>query len=252
MSKIAKKKTAKKAAKKVGKSEHVAIPFRKEWDDIAKDLNQASYGVIAWVRAGMRLIDVKNRLPHGQFMSWVDSNLPRVANLSLRHLTRAKQVAEDLLIANDLLLEDAAKVAGNCAHALWKSIEGQSTRQLTLTVQELRSDATEEASKDYCEKAWAKSAKKRDDWEPRVLSGELTYYQAKSGMMGREATKGKEKKVKPAFERISRNLNGLKQNLADWETMSEKASESAMTILCEVLEKAPESVRQAISKHLSD
>jgi len=131
-------------------SEVVKLPGEKEAEAILRDAEVVKNGVKAWVSIGLRMIDVKERLPRGEFTKWVRVHLLQRVAISERHLFQAKAVADHLISIHMVDKQNALFLIDNPAHVIWNDVEGKSTRQLTLGVQDYNRSLDEQAAKLWC------------------------------------------------------------------------------------------------------
>lgn len=193
-------------------------PGAAEADAIRADYAVAMQGMRAFVSMGLRLADVKTRLPHGKYMSWVASFLPDICH---RHLHRAKMIAEGLIEMGGVKL-DARVQFENLPPEILEMIDGATGyRALLATVQEFRSDHDETEAEAKCRRFFATDPALADEWEPRVLGGEISWCQAVRGIAGQVATKGGRRTAPDYGILLTRSLVTLKNGFSRWADISE-------------------------------
>lgn len=227
------------------KVDGVALPPGKlEANAIRTDYEIFTSGAEACLRMGLRLIDVKARLPHGKYMPWCEEHLSDLRKSSIH---RAKQAAEIAL-----------KSIGQMSNALdiWNShelpeelaelVHGKSSRQLIAEIHEFRQDEVEKKAQAACESAFLDDPELRDEWEPRVLSGELTWCEARVGIAGQTTTKGK-KRTAPDYSHLLRSsIVTLGNGFSKWNDLPEEARSETVISLRKVISSLPDEVKQAI------
>ena len=235
------------------------LPGKKEAKEILEDYATAMNGTFAWVRVGLRLWDVKSRIPHGDFTKWVDANLQRDATLKKRHLYSAKRVAADLMLyVNELNMreapytfKEALKMLDDPTGQLALIVAGKSQRQLMIETRDLLESNDEAAAQLWCEQKWSKDSEARDEWEPRVLDGSESYTTAKMGMMGVEHTAGKPRPDTKHTAHLFKAVGSLKRHWDGWGKMGAEEQSDFVSDLCESLAAAPDSVKKAMIKNLT-
>lgn len=229
-------------------------PGDKEAAAIRADYEIFAKGAEAFLRMGLRLIDVKARLPHGQFMDWCEEHL---SGLSNRWLQKSKQTASSALKVAGVQMRTAVRIweSPELPPELAELIEGRSARQLIADIREFRSDELEEKNKRLCEERWARDPEARDEWEPQVLAGEVTYTYAMRGMTGQEL-KGAARPRVNYDALISRNLTSLPKCWEKWGELSDEAKTEALNKLPESVSTAPlvvlQTLQRAIQTKLSE
>jgi hypothetical protein len=247
-------------------SEVTRLPGQAEADAIAADYATSRDGIFAWIRMGIRLIDVKERLPHGEFTKWVKSNLTQTSNmsrvtyLSESQLYRAQKVANEILSylakqnsrSTPYTFDEAIFMLTDPNGQLRKIIEGKSQRQLRLEAGELQTSDDELAAQEWCEKRWEENPELRDEFEPRVLDGSLTYVLAKMGMTGIECTKGKPKAATSHDAHLRQAVASIKRHWRGYEQMDEVKRSNFVSDLFDSLKVAPVEVKRSLAKMLSE
>lgn len=228
-----------------------SAPNAREIKEIVTDYNAARAGAVSWVRLGFRLLDVKERLPHGGFMKWVDTKLANAANFKHRHLTNAMVVARALCKTAAISPREGVDELNNDASFLMSIVEGNSAHRLLLIAKEINTSEGEVEARNYCERTWKRYPGKRDEWEPRVLGGELTYTLAKAGMLGQETTKGKKRGAVQKVHILEKNVSGLKRHWKAVNEMSSAQRSEFISQLIEALECAPSEIVTGIATHFS-
>jgi hypothetical protein len=210
----------------------------------------SNQGLHAFVRMGFRLIAVKSRLPHGGYMPWLREHM---GNRSHRHMHRARHIAEAIA----LRLEWDSQIGHNVSHLtelppeVCALIDGKSGRSLLA---ELRPPLSPEAEKVEaacaveCEKLWDASPEKRDDWEPRVLSEELTYHRALTGLLGNQISSGATKQAERHNELMEQAADKLKKHIIHFETLPPLAQASVVGYLTKMAAAMPPACREAMAQ----
>jgi hypothetical protein len=206
---------------------------------IREDHGTATAGMRAFVRMGFRLMDVKSRLPHGEYIPWCEKFLKGISRM---HLSRAKHIAEGFFKCNSCVTFDELP-----PEAL-QIIDGTGGyRALLAEFHDFPALIGSEANaKELCEARWTRHPEERDDWEPRVLSGEVSYLLAIQGMMGREATAGKPRAETGVFPNLFRAANLMIRHFGAFDTMTDEAKTSFLVSLSDAMEKAPDDVKKAV------
>jgi hypothetical protein len=211
--------------------------------DIHRDYEAVKEGMRAYIFMGIRLHEAKSSLPHGKFLAWCQSNL----TISKRHIANAMSVAATLCEITQIEMCNALHICQSSEkNPLFELIDGQSHRQLLSAVQEYRNDPTEDANKAKCEERWAKNPMERDDWEPRVLSGEITYTFAWIGMMGIDSTKDKTRPAVSFGKLLQRNAGSYRQIWSNWGSLPEETRHDGIAKLQDAIMEAPEDVKRAL------
>ena len=167
---------------------------------IRADHAVATAGMRAFVRMGFRLMDVKSRLPHGSYVKWCEEYL---GDLSRPHLHRAKFIAEGF--SKCVPCETFENLPPEILQIIDGASESGGYRALLAEVHEFPALIGSEAdAKKACEFRWSRHSEEQDDWEPRVLSGELNYHRALTGMLGSSATAGKSRAETGVFPNLFR------------------------------------------------
>jgi hypothetical protein len=225
--------------------------------DIHRDYQAAMHGMRSYVAMGIRLHIVKESLLHGQFMRWCDKNL----TITHRHIGNAMSIAATLCeiakieIGNALPICDrqignALDISEKPQDPLFELIEGTTHRRLSLALKEYRNDPTEDAAKNWCEDRWAKNSVDRDNWEPRVLSGEITYIYAKIGMLGADNTKEQPRREVAYDKLLLRNAGSYVQIWKHWESLPETTRHDGLAKLQEAFANAPAEVKKSLASIL--
>jgi hypothetical protein len=230
----------------------IKLPGTAEAEAIAQDYNTALNGIVAWVRVGLRMIDVKDRAGKGQFTKWVEENLvSHVIPMKRAHLFRAKAVAEYLIYENGVSRDAVLIVCEDQEHPIWQDVIGKSTRQLSLEVSDAKTSEKEDEARQSCEERWEKDAELRDEWEPRCLSGEISYVHALAGMTGADETKDSERKSEKSFTKMNAAAGSLKRHWKTYNNLSPEQRNTLITSICDALESAPDVVRRSLQRTLS-
>lgn len=222
-------------------------PGEVEADAIRTDYAVAMDGLRAFVRMGFRLMEVKARLPHGGYMPWCESFLP---GLSKSHIHRAKSVAEQI---GALLKCPTHGTFENLPPEILALIDtAGSQRGLLAGIHEFSETENEGKAKSQCEARWKKKPVERDEWEPKVLAGDISYLSALRGMLGKETTKDKKKAdPKPAVE-LPRAFRKLSTFLGAYESLTDHAKFEFQLALDEMVLNTPLTVRQLMIKALAE
>lgn len=228
------------------KVDGVALPpGEMEANAIRKDYEIFAKGAEAFLRMGLRLIDVKARLRHGEYMPWCEENL---GELSKPWIHRAKQTAEWAI----------KRVGTKCLPPvdIWNSeklplelaemVDGRSANQLIAEIHEFRQDEAEKKAKAACESAFLDDPELRDEWEPRVLSGELTWCEARVGIAGQTTTKGKKRSAPDYSHLLRSSIVTLGNGFSKWTELPEEARSETVISLRKVISALPDEVKQAI------
>lgn len=208
----------------------------------------AQEGIRAFVLMGFRLIEVKARLPHGRYMAWLETNL---GDLTHRHLHSSRRIAEGIVLRLGWSNWNRGSNLETLPAEVCDLIDGKGYRTLLM---ELREPLTGEAAKSEeecrvaCEARWAKDAEERDEWEPRVLSGEINYHRALTGMLGQREVKGQAKPEPMAHERLLTAANLIQKHFEKWENISPTWKAKVIEHYEVAAAKMPEACRQAILK----
>jgi len=193
-------------------------PGKAEAKEILALFDLANKGMRAFVMMGFRLISVKARLPHGQYMHWMEKHLK---GLSRFQLHRSRQIAEGIAIRLgwDAQMLHARTFETDLPPEVCDLIDGKSGRALLSELRDFTEDTEDVACRQLCEARWAIDPLERDDWQPRVLSGEMTYHRAYIGMLGADATEGKAKKVREVWRVFDGKLTALKSPFRGLESL---------------------------------
>lgn len=211
------------------------------------DNEQAMKGLRHYVLMGLRLMDVKARLPHGKYIPWLEKYLP---DISKRHLHRAKSIAEGLCEMTGLK-SDARVTFDAFETTLPKEFEAivsgaTGYRALLSDIQEFRQDTDEQTAKATCEALFSADPELRDEWEPRALSGELSWTLVLRGIKGQEATKDKRRSDPDYQILIPRSLTTLHNGFANWDRLPPAAQDTTIIELKKLVSDLPATVRAAI------
>lgn len=241
-------------------SEVCEMPGKVEFDVICEDIRIAQSGALAWVRAGIRLRCVKEALPHGEFMKWIDAKCASMRNLTSKHLCRAKTTADRLVenlesYGTKLSNEEALAMLDSPDSKLRQWIGGKTPTQLNLELKEARllkgeQLEDEEKAKIWCEEYWVAHPEERDDWEPRIIADEVSYVLAKAGIMGSDATKGKTKSSTDHKEYLRKNLAGAVRHFKHFENLDSKQKEEIQEASILFAQNCPDSLIPLIQKNL--
>ena len=112
-----------------------------------------------------------------------------------------------------------------------------------LTAEEHHNEA---ACAAQCEKLWLAAPEKRDEWEPRVLSGEITYHRALTGMLGSQRTAGQPKQAERHNELMETAAAKLKKHLIHFEALPPLAQASVVEYIGEMAAAMPQACRTAM------
>lgn len=218
-------------------------PGEAEASEIRRLYQIANGGIKAFVLMGFRLIDVKARLPHGQYMVWVEKNLP---DLSHRQIHKSRQIAETIALRLGWANWNHGSNLNELPAEVCELIDGKSARALLADLHDFEPDPNEEECRKLCEARWKKNAVERDEWEPRVLSGELSYHRALTGMIGHEETAGKTKQDTRHGEVLSSASNKLLKHFPHFEKLPVKSQAMVIERLQALAESMPEACRKAM------
>jgi hypothetical protein len=231
----------------IAPDEVVELPGLSEAFAIRRDYETSLKGLRAFVSMGLRLIDVKARLPHGQYMAWISKLLP---DLTHRHLHRSRLVAEGLCQMAGIKLDPRVQFE-ELPPEILALIDGASGyRTLLATVQEYRHDAAEDEARLLCEARWAVNPILRDEWEPKVLSGEITCVHALRGMDGQENS-GQPRGNEHVGALLLRNVGSLMLHWDKWDTVAPRMRGEFLTKLPEAFVGAPPAVLDALEMALN-
>lgn len=218
----------------------VDMPGTAEAAAIRADYDVAKQGMRAFVSMGLRLMDVKARLPHGHYMPWVAKHLP---DLTHRQLHKAKCVAWSLCEAANVKLEPRFQFEDLPPEVL-AIIEGASSqRALLSTVHEFREGAEETLAAGKCEEYFRKDPDLRDEWEPRVLSGEMSWCQAVRGIAGAVATSGVRRGAADYAVLVRKSLVTLRNGFARWGELPDAARAEAAIEFRQIVAELPQELR---------
>lgn len=211
---------------------------------IEHDYERALKGLRAYVSMGLRLMDVKARLPHGKYLPWCETYLPRI---SKPHLHRAKFIAEGLCEKAGIKCLPRETFDDSLPEEIETFVEGASGyRALMAGIQEFRQDSDETAARETCMKLFAADAELRDEWEPRALSGELPWTLVLRGIKGQEATAGKKRSDPDYAILIFRSVTTVRNGFAKWGELPEQTQDEAIIALKQLVSEMPAAVRAAI------
>jgi len=224
----------------------IAGPGMAEAAKIRANYEVAMKGMRAFVDMGFQLIEVKSRLPHGKFMAWVEHFLP---DLCHRHLHRARSIAAGFAEMAGVKLDSRVQF-DELPPEIVEQIDGATGyRALLAAIHEFRSDELETKNRELCEARWKADPELRDEWEPRVLSGEVTYTYAMRGMTGQEL-KGA---ARPRVDYGKITLRNLTSQPIAWKHWDSFPAEYRNEILLKVpalVEGAPMIVLATLQKEI--
>jgi len=225
-------------------TEVLQAPGLLEATAIEHDYERAIKGLRAYVSMGLRLMEVKERLPHGKYMEWCETYLPRISKI---HLHRAKFVAAGLCQMAGIKCTTRDTFEESLPAEIESILEtSTSHRALLATVHQFQQGPDEDRARLECERFFAADPALRDEWEPKVLSGELTWCRAHAGIAGQVATKGG-KRADPEYSvLIPQSLKTLGNGFAQWEKLPEEARANTVVEFRKLLAAMPESLRLAI------
>lgn len=206
---------------------------------IREDHATATAGMRAFVRMGFRLMDVKSRLPHGEYIPWCEKFLK---GLSKPHLHRAKFIADHF--SKCLTCETFDELTPEALQI----IDGTGgIYSLMAAIQDFPEIIGSEAdAKKSCEARWERHPEERDDWEPRVLSGEMNYHRALTGMLGSSATAGKPREPVRPFEILLNASWKMAKHFASFDGLPPLAQARVIEEFTEMAGTIPEAVRSAM------
>lgn len=174
-------------------------------------------------------------------------------SLSLLHGEPGKEPWRLLSVAaHALLAERPDKDEAIIVDILDGFLDGKNRQQLLLLSREdsTEGDDNEVDAKAQCEEIWEKDPAKRDEWEPRVLAGELKYGEALKGMRGQEFTAGKTR-VDANYDRLlPRVATTLKTafSIGAFEKMSPASQVTSIRVLSEWWHTLSPNLRSQIQK----
>lgn len=208
---------------------------------LTEDVQEINAGAKAFVRLGLRLIVVKRRSSHGEFIPWLEENVP---HLQRRQLYNAISCARHLLKAtNSEISPKCATVLQICDDHLApfeELIAGKSIRGLLTLVREERSDQAEADARAKCEAHFANDPAARDEWEPRVVGGELTWCQAVRGMAGQGTTKAKTRNDADYQRLIPTSIKTLQNGFDRWDSLPDETRLAAVAGLKSAVTHLPD------------
>lgn len=227
----------------IAATEVVDLPGPNEAAAIEADYQAALGGLRAFVQMGFRLMDVKARLPHGQFIPWIQKHL---SGLSQRHLYNAKQTAEGICQVLGLKFAPECKF-GELPVEVLQMIDGASGyRSLLGCIREFKDSATEDAAKAKCLIYFEQDPALRDEWEPRVISGEMTWCEAVRGIAGHVATAGKNRAEPNYAVLVPQSLTTLKNGFSKWDSMPEETRTETVMAFRGLISAMPADLRRAV------
>jgi hypothetical protein len=196
-------------------------PGKAEAEAIRALYATAQEGIRAFVLMGFRLIALKARLPHGQYMAWIRMHL---AELTPGHLHRSRMIAEGiaLRLGWDGQIDRMRSICNALPPEVCDLIEGKSYRTLLTELRDPLGEAErarEEASRLLCEEIWTADPGQRDEWEPRVLAGEVSYRYAHTGMLGALAMAGKQREDREIWNIFDAKLCAMRASFRKMEPL---------------------------------
>jgi hypothetical protein len=224
-------------------TEVMDLPGMGEAAAIEVDYQAALKGLRSFVRMGFRLMDVKARLPHGQFIPWIQQHL---SGLSQRHLYNAKQTAEGICQMLGFKFAPECKF-DQLPEEVLQMVDGASGyRALLGCIREFKDSSTEEAAKAKCLTYFDQDPALRDEWEPRVISGEMTWCEAVRGIAGHVATAGKNRAEPNYAILVPQSLTTLKNGFSKWDSMPEETRTETVVAFRGLISAMPADLRRAV------
>lgn len=229
----------------------ILIPGEVDAAAIRKDYATFAKGAEAFIRMGLRLMDVKARLPHGRYMAWTREHLP---DLKQAWIQRAKQTAEGVLAMAGIKYLPPVGIweAEGFPPALAQLLDGKSARQLISDVHDFNSPDNGPEYQKWCEEKWQEDPALRDEFEPSVQCGDRTYKQAKIAMLGVKDRGGARSPIEylAIAKRNARSLPALWKN---WEQIPAEHHEDVLALYGEAFNGAPlqvlDVIEAAIARH---
>lgn len=211
---------------------------------IEHDYEHAMKGLRHYVIMGIRLMDVKERLPHGQYLPWCEKYIHRV---SKTHLHRAKFIAEGLCERVGIKCPTRETFDATLPPEFEAIVDGASgVRALMADIQEFRQDHDEETARAKCEAMFHSDPEMRDEWEPRALSGELSWTLVLRGIAGQEATAGKRRSDPDYTILVPRSLTTIRNGFSHWASLPDEARATHIVEFRKLLADMPADLRRAI------
>jgi hypothetical protein len=231
-------------------AEVLPAPGQDEARAIRADYEQSMSGLRAFVRMGFRLVAVKAALPHGQFLTWCDAYLP---DLTPRHLQRAKRIAEGLADMAGIKCDPRVVFErADLPSEILALIDGKTGyKALLATVAEYRDDEAERQAEAQCQRLFAADPALRDEWESRVIAGEISWCQAVRGIAGQQSTAGK-RRNDPDYERlVFSSLKTLHNGLSGhWDRLPADRRAELVVSLKTMAAEWPADLRHALAAAL--
>lgn len=223
----------------------ILIPGDVDAAAIRKDYETFAKGAEAFIRMGLRLMDVKARLPHGQYMAWTRKHLP---DLKQAWIQRAKQTAEGVLAMAGIKYLPPVGIweAEGFPPPLAQLLDGKSARQLISDVHDFNSSDNGPEYQKWCEAEWEKDPELRDEFEPSVRGGYRTYKQVKLAMLGLGSRGGKRPPVDYA-ELLMRHQRAISQHWQHWDKILEERHEEVHAVAAKFFEGAPLTVLEVVA-----
>lgn len=200
-------------------------------------------GLFNIVHAGALSLDAKGQVKHGEFKAWLETEIPEASYPTMvRAMRTAERVAECLAYTPEELLAVCLAEPETEAHQdLMGFLEGKSQRQLlTRIVDEEDVSPGEREAREHCLRAFEADPDLRDEWEPKVVSGELSWFRAWLGMRGQAATKGKKRIDRSSYERLPDSLGSAWRGLEHWAQVPPEAQIRARKEFRQILTRIPE------------
>lgn len=211
---------------------------------IEYDYEHAMKGLRHYVIMGIRLMDVKARLPHGQYLPWCDKYIPQV---SKTHLHRAKFIAEGLCERVGIKCPTRGTFDATLPPEFEAIVDGASgVSALLADIQEFRQDHDEETARAKCQSLFEDDAELRDEWEPRALSGELSWTLVWRGIKGQEATKGGNRSDPDYSILIPRSFTTLRNGFANWDDLKPEVQDQVVIAAVQLAADMPPAVKAAL------
>lgn len=225
------------------------IPSLPEVEEfINQRMSSALNGLRDYVLVGLCLSATQKELPWGTFEKWKAAKFPQFQRA---HLCNAKRIAESLAEMTGFKCPTVGHLT-SLPPEIAEIVDGAGDhRALLATTHEYRIDSDAVYAKSLCEKRFEKDPALRDEWEPRVLSGELDWCQVARGLGGQQATKGGGRKD-PEYDKISiSSLITVRNSFGSWDKYQPEVREAFLERIADVVTTCPDAVLARLEQEIA-
>lgn len=222
---------------------------------IREQYGVAVKGIVAWAKAGLILLAVRNTFPpRGGFVDWMQNEFP---DMSRRSLFNAVKAAEGLMSVGNKRIDSLRLQDTDIINDLAEQAVGKTRRFLLDSAKESNSPETEEEAQKRAEALLALYPEKREYWIPLIEAGERTWVDALRGLSGYEKSTNEDgtRKVRdpylPFFEKLTSIPASIK-HAEKWESIPTEKQPEVIEAAAAIMRFIPPHMRENVLSRLQE